>query len=167
MKRNALLYTTRGAMIGSMYVALTWLCSVIGLSSGAIQLRLSEAMCILPVFMPEATPGLFIGCILSNLIAGGNIWDVIFGSIATLIGALGARMMRRLPNKLIFLATLPTVLANTLIVPGVIILAYGSVEAYWFIALTVGIGEAVCAGIGGTALYYLMIRSGVYQKTDR
>ncbi|MBQ8880335.1 MAG: QueT transporter family protein [Clostridia bacterium] len=161
-KRNAVLYTTRGAMVGALYVALTWLCSVLGLSSGVIQLRISEALCILPVFMPEAVPGLYIGCMLSNLIAGGNVWDVIFGSLATLIGSIGARAMRRLPRKLIWCATLPTVLANMLIVPMVIILAYGSEEAYWFIAATVGIGEAICAGIGGVALYYMLNGSGIF-----
>ena len=85
MKNNTkakTIYLTRGAMIAALYVAVTWLCSLIGLSSGVIQFRISEAMCILPVFFPEAVPALFIGCMLSNLIAGGLIWDVIFGAIA-------------------------------------------------------------------------------------
>ena len=168
MKRgNAVLYTTRGAMVGALYVAVTWLCSVLGLSSGVIQFRISEAMCILPIFMPEAVPGLYIGCMISNLIAGSNVLDVILGSLATLIGAIGARYMRRLPEKLIWCSTLPTVIANILIVPAVLILAYGAEDAYFFIALTVGIGETVCATGCGTALYYLIKRSGIIKSVDQ
>lgn len=149
-------YTTRGALIGAMYVVLTLLASAMGLSSGVIQFRFSEALCILPVFMPEAIPGLFIGCLISNLLAGGVVWDVVFGSIATLIGAIGAYYLRKLPEKLKWVATLPTVLANMIIVPFVLIYAYGAPDSYFFLALTVGIGEIVCAGFGGTALCYLL-----------
>jgi uncharacterized membrane protein len=141
-------------MISALYVAVTWLCSIVGFSSGVIQFRLSEALCILPVFMPEAVPALFIGCLLSNIIAGGVIWDIIFGSIATLIGAIGARLLRKLPCGAIFLATVPTLLANAIIVPYVLIYAYGVTDAYWFLFTTVGIGELVCASVGGTALYF-------------
>ena len=159
MKRNTkqlTLYTTRGALIAAMYVLLTLLSSVLGLSSGVIQFRFSEALCILPIFMPEAIPGLFIGCLISNILANGVIWDVIFGSIATLIGALGAYYLRSVPEKIKWVATLPTVFANMIIVPFVLIFAYGAPESYFFIALTVGIGEIVCAGVGGSALYYLL-----------
>ncbi|MBE6532402.1 MAG: QueT transporter family protein [Ruminococcaceae bacterium] len=159
MKRNTkqlTLYTTRGSLIAAMYVLLTLLSSVMGLSSGIIQFRFSEALCILPIFMPEAIPGLFIGCLISNLLANGVFWDVIFGSLATLIGALGAYYLRSLPENLKWLATLPTVLANMIIVPFVLIFAYGAPDSYFFIALTVGIGEIVCAGFGGSGLYYLM-----------
>lgn len=150
------LYTTRGALIAAMYVLLTLLSSVLGLSSGVIQFRFSEALCILPIFMPEAIPGLFIGCMISNILANGVFWDVVFGSIATLIGALGAYYLRGLPEKLKWVATIPTVVANMVIVPFVLIYAYGAPDSYFFIALTVGIGEVVCAGFGGSALYYLL-----------
>ena len=164
MKRNSAIYLTRGAMIAALYVAVTWLCSAVGLSSGVIQFRISEAMCILPIFLPEAVPALFIGCALSNLIANGVIWDILFGSIATLMGAIGARLMRNLPSRLTWLAALPTVVANTVIVPFVLIYAYGVTDAFWFIATTVFIGEFVCAGIGGAALYYLFIKYGLHHK---
>ena len=159
MKRNTkqlTRYTTRGALIAAMYVLLTLLSTVLGLSSGVIQFRFSEALCILPIFMPEAIPGLFIGCLISNILSNGVIWDVIFGSIATLIGAVGAYYLRKLPEKFKWVATLPTVAANMIIVPFVLIFAYGAPESYFFIALTVGIGEIVCASIGGGALYYLL-----------
>jgi uncharacterized membrane protein len=155
-RKTSTLYTTRGALIAAVYVALTLLASAMGLSSGVIQFRFSEALCILPLFLPEAIPGLFIGCLISNLIAGGVIWDIIFGSIATLIGAVGARLLKDLPESTKWIATLPTVISNMIIVPLVLIYAYGAPDSYLFLMITVGIGEAVCAGIGGSALYYLM-----------
>ena len=156
MKRNnnAALYLTRGAMVAAMYVALTYFSALFGLSSGVIQFRISEALCILPIFFPEAVLGLTIGCIISNLITGALVWDIIFGSLATFIGALGARLLRKLPEKLIFIATLPTLFANALIVPLVLMYAYGAEGAYIYFFLTVGLGELVCAVVGGTILYY-------------
>lgn len=145
---------TVGALVAALYVVLTMLSSMLGLSSGVIQLRFSEALCILPVFFPSAVYGLFIGCIISNILANAVIWDVVFGSIATLIGALGALALRRLPEGLIWLSTLPTVLANAIIVPYVLVYAYGASEAIYFIMLTVFIGEAISAGVGGTLLYH-------------
>lgn len=153
------LYTTRGALIAALYVILTELSTLIGLSSGAIQFRISEALCILPIFFPEAIPGLFIGCIISNLMVPGIvIWDIVFGSLATLIGAVGARLLMKLPERLKWMATLPTILANMIIVPLVLIYAYGAPDSYPFLMLTVGVGEIVCAGAGGSGLYYLLRR---------
>ena len=165
MKRKQLtLYTTRGALIAALYVILTELATLVGLSSGVIQFRISEALCILPIFLPEAIPGLFIGCLISNmLVPGVVIWDIIFGSLATLIGAVGARMLRDLPEKYKWAATLPTIIANVVIVPFVLIFAYGAPDSYPYLALTVGIGEIVCAGVGGSALYYLLKK---YEKTN-
>ena len=155
MKRkiNSTLFTTRGAMIAAVYVALTLLASAMGLSSGVIQFRFSEALCILPIFLPEAIPGLFIGCLISNLIAGGVIWDIIFGTMATLIGALGAYLLRRLPERYAFVATIPTILSNAIIVPFILQMAYGVQDGYWFLFMTVGIGEVLSAGVLGTFLY--------------
>ncbi len=156
-KRNKItLYTTRGALIGALYVILTAVASMIGLSSGAFQLRISEALCVLPIFFPEAVPGLFIGCLVSNMLSGGFIWDIIFGSLATLIGAVGARLLRSLPERYKWSATLPTIFANTLILPFILIYAYGAPESYPVLALTVGIGEVLCAGVGGMGLYFLL-----------
>ena len=164
MNRNArgVLYTVRGAAVAALYVLLTLISAVFGLSSGVIQLRLSEALCVLPLFMPEASVGLFVGCILSNLIVpGAVIWDVIFGSLATLIGALGARALRSLPDKHKWVATLPTVGANVLIVPLVLIFGYGVPDAYWFICLTVGLGEILSATVCGVILYHVIKRSRI------
>lgn len=145
---------TRGALVAALYVGLCYISTVFGLSSGAIQFRVAEALCILPIFMPEAIPGLFIGCILSNIISGCVLWDIVFGGLATLIGAILAYSMRKIPEKIKWLATIPNFAANTIIVPFVLIYAYGVEAGYLVLALSVGIGEAVCGVIGGTALYY-------------
>lgn len=145
---------TRGALVAALYVGLCYISTVFGLSSGAIQFRIAEALCILPIFMPEAIPGLFIGCVLSNIISGCVLWDIVFGGLATLIGAILAYAMRKIPEKIKWLATIPNFAANTIIVPFVLIYAYGVEAGYLVLALSVGIGEAVCGVIGGTALYY-------------
>ena len=148
-------------MIAALYVALTYFSNLFGLANGAIQFRISEALCILPIFLPEAVPGLFVGCLVSNLITSANVFDIIFGSLATLIGAVGARLLRKLPAGLLWTATLPTVLSNMLIVPPVLIFAYGVTDAYLWLVLTVGIGEIVCAGVGGTVLGYSLKKTKI------
>ena len=152
-RRSTALPLTRAALVGAMYVALTYLSTVFGLSSGVIQFRFSEMLCILPIFFPETVFGLFVGCIISNIISGCVFWDILFGSIATLIGALGTLFLRKLPDRMIFLTTLPTVFANAVIVPFVLIYAYAAEGAYPFFFLTVMIGEVTCATVGGTLLY--------------
>lgn len=154
---------TRGALIAALYVLLTLLSSSLGLDRYAIQLRLSEALCILPVFFPEAVPALFIGCILANSLTAALIPDIIFGSIATLIGAIGARLLRRLPKKLIWVVTLPTVLSNALIVPLVLKYAYGVGELIPLMMLTVAIGEIAAATMLGTALYFAIIKTKIFR----
>ena len=86
---------TLGGAVAAVYVLLTLLAAALGLASGVIQLRLSEALCVLPIFFPAAVPGLFVGCLLANLLTGAVVWDVIFGSLATLLGALGTRLLRK------------------------------------------------------------------------
>ena len=156
-RKKLTLYTTQGALIAAIYVVLTEIATLANLSSGFIQFRISEALCILPIFMPAAVPGLFVGCFISNLLVPQvAIWDVIFGSFATLIGAIGARMLRNLPDKFKWVATLPTIIANMIIVPLVLIFAYGESTSFLILMISVGIGEIVCAGIGGSGLYYIL-----------
>ena len=88
MKHKRLALLTQGALIAALYTALTYLINYFGLANGAIQVRISEALTILPVFTPAAIPGLFIGCLLSNLLTGAAIWDIVFGSLASLLGAV-------------------------------------------------------------------------------
>ena len=135
------------AIIASLYIAFTYVTAMLGLASGAIQLRLSEAMCILVAFTPAAIPGLTLGCLISNLVTGCLPTDILFGTLATLIGALGGRLLRRSPC----LVPIPTVLANTLIVPFVLAFAYR--EGLPFLFLSVGIGELLSAYLLGVLVY--------------
>ena len=153
MNRN-LRFLCRGALIAALYVVLTWLCALIGLDKGVIQMRLSEALCVLPAFTGAAVPGLFVGCLLANLLTGSALPDVVFGSLATLIGALGAYFLRR--RK--WLVPLPTVLANTLIIPFVLRFAYGAEGSIPYFMLTVGAGEVISAYICGMLLYAALER---------
>lgn len=150
MKRNnKALFITHAAIIAALYVVLTYFASMLGLSNGAIQIRFSEALTILPYFTPAAIPGLFIGCIISNLLAGAIVWDVVFGSLATLIGAVFTYLLRK---KTKWLAPLPPIAANTIIVPLVLSYAYGVPDGLPYLALTVGIGEVISCGILGMLL---------------
>ena len=120
MKENKVLFMAQAAMIAAIYVVLC--IAFAPISYGAIQARVAEALTILPYFTPAAIPGLFIGCLIANLIGGSIMLDVVCGSIATLIGAVGTWMLRR---KSRFLAPIPPILANTLIVPFVLRYGYG------------------------------------------
>ena len=147
--KNKTKMITNGAMIAAAYVLLTMVARIFGLDSGAIQLRISEALCILPCFTPSAIGGLFVGCLLANILAGAVIWDVIFGSIATLIGALFTYKLRKTP----VLATIPPIVSNTLIVPLVLAYAYRLDGALWYFMLTIGISEILSCGVLGMFLF--------------
>ena len=153
MNRN-LRFLCRGALVAALYVVLTWLCALVGLDKGVIQVRLSEALCVLPAFTGAAVPGLFVGCLLANLLTGSALPDVVFGSLATLIGALGAYFLRR--HK--WLVPLPTVLANVLIIPFVLRFAYSLEGTIPYFMLTVGAGEVISAYICGMLLYAALVR---------
>ncbi len=132
--------------------ALTYLANALGLANGAVQVRFSEALTILPVFTPAAVPGLFVGCLLSNLLTGAAIWDILFGSLATLLGAIGTYLLRRHEK----LAAAPPILANLLIIPFVLKWAYGVSEALPYLFLTIGLGEVISCGILGMILLYAL-----------
>ncbi len=149
---------TLGGAVAAVYVLLTLLAAALGLASGVIQLRLSEALCVLPIFFPAAVPGLFVGCLLANLLTGAVVWDVIFGSLATLLGALGTRLLRKKP----VLALLPPILANVLIVPFVLSYAYGVPDGIPYLMLTVGIGEVLSCGVLGGLLYRRLKNSKLF-----
>src|SRR5699024_8672408 len=86
--KNSLLRIVHGGVIASLYILLLFIFQPI--SFGPIQFRVAEILCVLPMFTPAAIPGLFVGCFLGNFLAGAPFYDVLFGSIATLIGALGS-----------------------------------------------------------------------------
>ena len=136
-------------MIAALYVVLTMLSNAFGLSSGVIQLRVSEALYALAIFTPYAVLGLFVGCIISNILVGSVVIDVIFGSIATLIGAFFTYRLRNRP----LLALVPPIISNAIIIPPILRYAYGIEGSIWFFALTVGIGELLSCGVLGSILY--------------
>lgn len=141
---------TFAGLIAALYVLLTFFANTLGMASGMIQLRLSEALTILPVFTSAAIPGLTIGCLLANFLTGCAVWDVVFGTLATFLGALGTHYIgRRIPA----LGPVFPVLANCLIVPPVLIKVYGVSEAWGFLVFTVGLGEVLSCGILGWMLY--------------
>ncbi len=141
---------TRAALIAALYVILTFISQIFGLASGVIQFRLSEALTCMPLFYREAIPGLWIGCVLANLLTGCAVWDIVFGSAATLLGAVGTWYIGR---KKPLLGPLFPILSNMLIVPLVLRYVYGAEGSYWFLMVTVGAGEIVCCGILGMLLY--------------
>ena len=148
MKRNTAGWVAYGGVIAAIYVVLTMIADAMGLASREIQVRLSEAMTILPVFTASAVPGLTVGCVLANIITGCAPWDVVFGSLATLIGAVGTRMLRGRP----MLAWIPPVVSNMVIVPIVLMKVYGVEDAWWYLMLTVGAGEVIACGVLGLLL---------------
>lgn len=138
------------AMIAALYVVLTFVFSAF--ASGVVQVRVSEALTILPFFTPAAIPGLAVGCLLSNWLTGCVIWDVVFGSLATLIGALGSYALR----KHQWLVPIPPIVANVIIVPLVLRYAYGAPDAIPFMMATVGAGEIIsCYVLGMLNLFAL------------
>lgn len=156
MKNKNILFLTHAAMIAALYVVLTEIANFFGLASGAIQVRLSEMLLILPVFTPAAILGAYIGCLLANILTGACMLDIFLGSLATLLGALGAYILRR--HK--WLVPIPNILSNTIIVPFVLIVGYGLGDAWWYLALTVGVGEIISGGILGLLLLFTLQKYG-------
>lgn len=148
-----LLFIVHAAVIAALYVVLTFIANAFGLANYAVQVRFSEALTVLPFFTPAAVPGLAIGCLLSNILTGCALPDIFFGTLATLIGAVCTRLLRK--NK--WLAPLPPIAANTLIVPFVLLYAYG-IRPLWLSFLTVGAGEIISCGILGMLLLNVLNR---------
>ena len=151
-QRNATRFLAVGAMIAALYVALTMLFAPI--SFGAMQVRIAEALTILPMFTPAAVPGLFVGCLLANLLGGAVVWDVIFGSLATLIGAAGSWLLRK--NR--WLVPIPPILANTVIVPLVLKYGYGVDMPLLLSAGYIAVGEIVGCYVLGQLLATVLLK---------
>ena len=164
MKNNQsgkVLFIAQAAMIAAIYVVLTLIGA--SFSYGEVQVRISEALTILPVFTPAAIPGVFLGCLISNILGGCILPDIIFGSLATLIGAIFTWMLR---NKSKYLAPLPPIIANVIVVPFVLKYGYMVPLPIPFMMLTVGIGEVISCGVLGLILYTALNRyRGLLFKT--
>lgn len=147
MKNKRVLFMTQAAMIAAIYVVLTVLFAPFGF--GEIQVRIAESLTILPLFTPAAIPGLFVGCMIGNIIGGAILPDIIFGSLATLIGAVFTYLLRKRSK---YLAPIPPIVANTVIIPLVLRHAYGITLPIPLMMLTVGIGELISCGVLGMIL---------------
>lgn len=152
-------YLTTAAIIAALYVVFTGLSAAFGLASGIIQIRISEALTVLPYFTPAAVPGVTIGCLLANLLTGAPLPDIIFGTLASFLGVLGASFLR----KKKYLIALPTILSNAIIIPLVLQYAYGVKDAFWYLMLTVGVGEVISAGILGRLLLHVLQKRKLFR----
>ena len=157
---------SRAGIIAAMYVALTLIFQPI--SFGAVQFRISEALMLLPLLTANAIPGLFVGCLAANLVGGGVWFDVLLGSVATLLAAIFAYKWRKWPP----LSAFSAVLFNGLIVGPVVYFAYVydpagavSVGTLLFTMLTVAAGEMAVCYVLGLPLYYALKR--LPEKTVR
>ena len=146
-------FITQCALIAAIYIVLTFISNAMGLASGVIQIRLSEVMTVMPLFTPAAIPGLFIGCILSNVMTGCLMWDVVFGSLATLAGALGTYYLSK---KYPLTGPVYPIAANSVVIPFVLQYVYGFEGSYFYFMLTVGIGEIISCGALGILLYKVL-----------
>lgn len=160
MKNNTL-YLTQASLIAALYVVLTIISNFAGLASGVIQLRLSEMLTILPVFTSAAIPGLATGCAVANLATGCALWDVVFGTLATTLGALGTYYIGR---KYPYAGPAFPIAANALIVPKVLQVVYGAEGTYWYFMLTVGIGEILSCGVLGIILYRMLKKTKIFEE---
>ena len=138
-------FLLRASLIAAVYTALCLLFQPISFGFAGVQLRVSEALTLLPMLTTAAVPGLFVGCLLSNLLGGAMMIDVVVGSLTTLAAALCTRKLRNHP----LWAAVPPVLFNALTVGCIIHYVYGVNMPLWLCMLSVGLGQlAACYGIG-------------------
>lgn len=154
MRDKKVLFVTQAAMIAALYVVLTLAANALGLANYVIQVRFSEALTILPFFTPAAIPGLWVGCVISNLITGCMPLDIVFGSLATLIGAIGTYVLR----KYKWAAPVPPIIANTIIVPFILAYVYKFEGSIPYFMVTVGAGEIISCGVLGMILLGVLSR---------
>ena len=148
-----ILFIAQAGIIAALYTVLTVMVAAVNLASGAIQFRVSEALCVLPFFTPAAVPGVILGCLISNFVTGSAVPDIIFGTLATAIGAVFSYKLRN--HR--FLVTLPPVVANMLIIPFVLKFAYGIPGSIPFFMVTVGAGEVLACVLVGSILISALI----------
>ena len=170
MRDKRVLYLTEGAAIAAIYVVL---CQIFApISFRDVQVRIAEGLTILPFFTPAAIPGLFVGCVLGNLLGGAIPIDIIFGSLATLIGALGTwaigRWIRRkhpASHRMKFLLPVPPILANALIIPFILYYGYGITVPIPIQIATVGAGEILSCGVIGMIILFALekVAPGIFR----
>lgn len=148
-------HIVQAGLIAALYIVLTFVSNALGLASGVIQLRLSESLTILPYFIPAAIPGVFIGCLLANLLTGAIWADVIFGSLASLLAAYLTYRLRKHP---LWLGPIPPIVVNALVIPLILRYAYGIPGPLAYFSLTVGLGQIASSGLLGLFLGYSLLK---------
>lgn len=161
-KQTNVTLLVQAAMIAALYVVLTIIANALGLASQAVQVRFSEALTILPYFTPAAIWGLFVGCILANFLTGAAIPDVVFGSLATLIGAFLTYRLR----KYKWLAPIPPIISNSVIIPPILLFAYG-IRPLWLSFITVTAGEIISCGILGMLLLFTLEKYHIFSIKEQ
>lgn len=145
-------FLAQAAVIAAAYVVLTVVFAPFSFSE--VQVRISEALTILPVFTPAAVPGLTVGCLLGNIVGGAPLPDVVFGSLATLLGAVGTWLLRKWKTVV---AILPPILSNMMIIPFVLRYAYDLALPIPLMMASVGLGEVISCGVLGLLLYKALL----------
>ena len=151
-------YLVQAAVIAAIYSALTIL--LMPLSYGVMQVRIAEALTILPAFTPAAIPGLFVGCLVANMVGPYGVMDMVCGSTATLLAALGSYRLRNRPN----LVPLPPIIFNGLVIGSMLYYAYSVPVSLPACILWVALGEALaCYGLGLPLIKYLNKRKAIFR----
>lgn len=168
MKRKKITSLAYGSVIAAVYAAATYLSAIFGIAYGPVQLRFSEALTVLSIFTPAAIPGLTVGCILGNISSPYGIWDIVFGSVATLVSAIVARKLRKLKIKsLPLLSIISPVFFNAVFVGTEITFLMPNGEAgftaFAIAALEVGIGELIVCLAGGIPIFYALKRTKLFR----
>ena len=168
MNNKKIMNLVQGALIAAGYAAATYASALLGIAYGQIQFRFSEALTVLSVFTPAAIPGLTIGCILGNLSSPFGMWDIVFGSLATLLAAVSARALRKITVKgLPLLSIIMPVIFNALIVGAEITLLMpsgeASIGAFAVAALEVGAGELAVCLAGGIPVFYAIRKTNIFK----
>ncbi len=151
------IFMIQAALIAAVYAALTIF--LMPISYGVMQVRVSEALTVLPFFTPAAIPGLFVGCIISNMVGPYGLADMILGSGATLIASILSYLLRTKP----ILVPLPPIVANGLLIGGMLFYVYEVPVSLLGCILWVGLGELIaCYGVGYPLLRYMKKYSKIF-----
>ena len=162
-------FLTQAGLVAAIYTALCMVLHPISFGFGGIELRVSEALTLLPAIMPAAVPGLFVGCLLSNILGGATLLDIVFGSLATLLAAISARALKNIRFKgFPFFSLIMPVIFNGLIVGAELTFLLptdkGKLITFVVYALEVAAGELAVCIAGGIPLFYAVRKTGLFNN---
>ena len=154
-------------MIGAAYAVMAIFGSVFGLTFGPIQFRFSEALCVLPFFLPETAWGLGVGCLIANLLSPYGVLDIVVGSAATLLAALLTARCKKM-----WLAPLPPVIVNMVLVGGLLAFEQTGftkafMAAFWYNACSLAVSEAVVCYVLGLLLLKALEKTKYFKELQK